>query len=203
MDKILFISLGHDCFVKSYLINSLKNQLTYIFDLLRFFYVKDIVILLKNEFNNFMNKEDFVSDDESPIGETQPSPNLVHKFNKRFNYTVKHDFTLEDNFDEVKEKYNRRIDRFKKDIKISNTVYIRFIFNDKIEDYLELYKELTKITSKCILILIHNNDNFNFNYENIFLIKHNNFTLFNKLGKNHENIKSIILQIKNIVNSVF
>ena len=43
----------------------------------------------------------------------------------------------------IKEKYNRRIARFKKDCKNSETIFIRFIFNgDNINDYLELYKEL-------------------------------------------------------------
>ena len=202
----LFISLGHDCFIKSLLINSLSNQPTYIFDWLRFYYVKDMIKLFKNNFEDFMNEIDFVSDDQSPIGKSTPSPNMVHKFNKKFNYTVKHDFTISDNFKLVKDKYNRRIERFKKDCKDSETVFIRFILNDEnINDYLELYKELQIYAKNSILILIHNQNNININTKHvawhalnnkyIYLIQHNNKTLWNKEGVTNEKIKNIIQEI--------
>ena len=82
-----------------------------------------MIKLFKNNFEDFMNEIDFVSDDQSPIGETKPSTNMVHKFNKNFNYTVKHNFTILYNFKLVKDKYNRRIERFKKIVKIQKQFY--------------------------------------------------------------------------------
>jgi len=200
----LYISLGNDCFIKSLIINSLSNQPTYIFDWLRFYYVKDMIKLFKNKFEDFMNEIDFVSDDQSPIGKETPSPNMVHKFNKKFNYTVKHDFTISDNFKLVKDKYNRRIERFKKDCKDSETVFIRFILNDEnINDYLELYKELQIYAKNSILILIHNQNNININNKNIYLIQHNNTTLWYKEGVTNEKIKNIIQKIQEIVKTAF
>jgi hypothetical protein len=200
----LYISLGHDCFVKSYIINNLNQQPTYVFDWLRFYYVKDLIKIFKNNFDNFMNKVDFVSDIEAPIGESVPSENMVHKFNKKFNYTVKHDFTILDNFELIKEKYNRRIARFKKDCKNSETIFIRFIFNgDNINDYLELYKELQNYSKNSILILIHNQANININNENIYLIEYDEYTLYNNENFKNKKVENIISKIQKIVKDSF
>ena len=207
MVKLLYISLGHDCFVKSYIINSLNSQPTYVFDWLRLYYVKDLIKIFKNNFNDFMNKIDFVSDDESPIGKIHPTKNIVHKFNKKFNYTVKHDFTILDNFELVKEKYNRRIKRLKEDSKKAETVFIRFVFSDdNINDYLELYKELQIYAKNSILILIHNQINININdndNKNIYLIYHDNTTLWSKEGSKNIKVQNIILKIQTIVEKHF
>tara|TARA_B000000477_G_C6093858_1_gene228954 strand:+ start:20 stop:631 length:612 start_codon:yes stop_codon:yes gene_type:complete len=200
----LYISLGHDCFVKSYIINNLNQQQTYVFDWLRFYYVKDLIKIFKNNFDDFMNKKDFVSDIEAPIGESVPSENMVHKFNKKFNYTVKHDFTILDNFELIKEKYNRRIARLKKDCKNSETIFIRFIFNgDNINDYLELYKELQNYSKNSILILIHNQANININNENIYLIKYDEYTLYNNENFKNKKVENIISKIQEIVKDSF
>ena len=200
----LYISLGHDCFVKSYIINNLNQQPTYVFDWLRFYYVKDLIKIFKNNFDDFMNKKDFVSDIEAPIGKSVPSENMVHKFNKKFNYTVKHDFTILDNFELIKEKYNRRIVRFKKDCKNSETIFIRFIFNgDNINDYLELYKELQNYSKNSILILIHNQANININNENIYLIEYDEYTLYNNENFKNKKVENIISKIQKIVKDSF
>lgn len=200
----LYISLGHDCFVKSYIINNLNQQPTYVFDWLRFYYVKDLIKIFKNNFDDFMNKKDFVSDIEAPIGKSVPSENMVHKFNKKFNYTVKHDFTILDNFELIKEKYNRRIARFKKDCKNSETIFIRFIFNgDNINDYLELYKELQNYSKNSILILIHNQANININNENIYLIEYDEYTLYNNENFKNKKVENIISKIQKIVKDSF
>lgn len=201
----LYISLGNDCFIKSYIINSLIQQPTYVFDWLRFYFVKDIIKLLKNNFENFMNETDFVSDDQSPIGETTPSENMVHKFNKNYNYTVKHDFTISENFKIVKDKYERRIERFKKDSENSETIFIRFILNDEnINDYLELYEVLQIYAKNSILILIHNQNNIkNINNNNIYLIYHDDRTLWNNEGVANEKIKNSIQKIQDIVEKAF
>ena len=195
MVNTLYISLGPDCFVKRHLINNLKSQPTYVFDWLKFSCIKSLIKLLKNDFNNFMNREDFnLSNDK----ETSSPNSIIVRFNKRYSYFVVHDFTFLDNFKEVKDKYDRRIERFKKDSKNSNTVFIRCIVDENIEDYIELYKELEKYTKKCILICISNKDYPNFNHDNIYLIKHDKNTLY-KIKD--ENKKSIISQIQKIVNS--
>ena len=200
----LYISLGHDCFVKSYIINNLNQQPTYVFDWLRFYYVKDLIKIFKNNFDDFMNKKDFVSDIEAPIGKSVPSENMVHKFNKKFNYTIKHDFTILDNFELIKEKYNRRIARFKKDCKNSETIFIRFIFNgDNINDYLELYKELQNYSKNSILILIHNQANININNENIYLIEYDEYTLYNNENFKNKKVENIISKIQKIVKDSF
>jgi hypothetical protein len=159
-----------------------------------------MIKLFKNNFEDFMNEIDFVSDDQSPIGKSTPSKNMVHKFNKKFNYTVKHDFTISDNFKLVKDKYNRRIERFKEDCKDSETVFIRFIFNgENINDIWNYTKELQIYAKNSILILIHNQSDININNKNIILIQHNNPTLWSNEGVN----KNIILKIQGIVKSAF
>jgi hypothetical protein len=202
----LYISLGNECCVKAYIIDSIVTQPTYMFDWLRVFCVKDIINVFKNNFEDFMNEIDFVSDDQSPIGAIQPNPEHINKYNKKYNYTVKHDFTIreKDTFELVKDRYNRRIERFKEDCKDSETVFIRFILNDEnINDYLELYKELQIYAKNSILILIHNQNNINIDNKNIYLIQHDDKTLLNGDHAEGEKIKNIIQKVQEIVKTAF
>jgi len=142
-DKI--ISLGSNCFIKFYLRHIKYEQETHFFD-----YIGSpmwsVYELVKNGFSDVFNIDEY-KNEYTIIGQ----PEIVT--NSRYNLKFKHDLSTDkfkflDQFDEFREKYIRRIERFQDLLTKSSESVLFMRFEEMMENRIVncSYKEQNKIS---------------------------------------------------------
>lgn len=197
INNFIFISLGHDCFVKKYLVKKLSDQPTYPWDNLRTFDISKLIQLLDSKCKNMFNKNDFVDEIYAPEGKNSVHKGHKHLYNQKYSFTVKHDFVNDyDNHDEVEIKYNRRIKRFYNDIELKIPVYIRIGITK--DEAIKLYDTVKKFNEKSILFCISNDKDIEtIDNEHIIFIQYKKKTLWTKdrsRGKHLQIMHDIIMK---------
>ena len=200
----LIVSLGEDCACSSYLRRFNLQDYTYPFDWLTRASFTTRIDLLCNNFEKFLVKENIVrlgfpyntrqNTDEEEYEDTFLKFNFYHDFNKKL--------TFEENFQQVKARYNRRIDRFYKISEVSNKIL--FVWWDRSKnieenDIIESYKKLSSKFSKnevYLLIIEFSEHESSTCLEdgNIFIARYDNLTYNNPnwnetMGNEANNIK--------------
>lgn len=160
-----YISLGPTCSVAYQLQKLGKKKESLPFDWIRCPNIKDVIYLIENNFEGFLDGISFVRNDTKfPIikdseifDEVADKETKVYR-NEKLNIGFFHDFKEGITLDDVREKYNRRIKRFYETVK-DECVFIRddmYFHQENIEDYNNLYRILAEFNSNNKLILIIN-----------------------------------------------
>lgn len=172
------VSLGYDCGCTSYLRRCYLQNNSYPFDWLTGANVITRAELIANNFENFLNLEDFEEIKKVTYNHNETIFDLYK--NKRTNLFHYHDFPIgipiEKSLPEIKEKYERRIKRLYE--KIENSQKILFVWlsqsNNKKLDFVESYDKLVeKFKDKEIYFLVIQNSQ----EENIELLKENHLLI--------------------------
>lgn len=167
----LIVSLGEDCACTSYLRRFNLQEYSYPFDWLTKASFQTRIELLVNNFENFLQKENML-----PM--QKPSQGLVdenHDYYKDqvFDFYFYHDFKsnikFDDEFIQVKNKYERRIKRLYQNIEQSKNILFVWWSRDKHQDenvIIDSYKKLEKkfVNKKVYLLVIEPSQNHTTKY---------------------------------------
>ena len=136
----LFVSLGAACSCTQTLRDSRLQYFSYPFDWVYGSNFLDRVKILVNNFEHWLDKEDLISWGKR----AETHPNEIFK-NTRTDIVFNHDFRmdtpLEESFDEVKQKYDRRIARLLNQIENSRSVLFAYILRPDMREEI-LQKDL-------------------------------------------------------------
>lgn len=117
-----FVSLGANCYVAEDLKKLGLRNCSYPFDWLFFTDFECTVSLIENDFKDFLSYNALMQHDD----------NKNRYYNSIYRFSFFHDFnkyeSLKAQLPFVSEKYNRRINRFKKDIR-EPTLFFRYIIS--------------------------------------------------------------------------
>ena len=162
----LIVSLGEDCACTSYLRRFNLQDYSYPFDWLTKASFETRIDLIVNNFENFLIKENLVKMEKPQTGADEK-----HEYyhDKKLDFFFYHDFECtfegeneEESFEKqylsVKDKYNRRINRFYRQIDKSNNILFVWWSRDKIQpkDIIEngYEKLISKFKDKNVYILL-------------------------------------------------
>ena len=160
-----YISLGPTCSVAYQLQKLDKKKESLPFDWIRCPNIKDVIYLIENNFEGFLNGISFVRNDtkfpiikDSEIFDDVSDKETKVYRNEKLNIGFFHDFKEGIKLEDVREKYNRRIKRFYETVK-EPSVFIRddmYFHQENIEDYNNLYQILAEFNNQNKLVLIIN-----------------------------------------------
>ena len=159
----LVISIGHRCFTSLMLRQNNLQVASFPFDWLLNTEYKQSLDFLCNNFDDFLEKKDLVL--------VENEGNQFHNTykNKRTNFSLVHDFPVNVDFDKqfeiVKEKYTKRINRLIEKIRLSNTVLLVYSAPST-PPYKKPLDDIIKDTTEMIPKLkdVFPNTEFNFMY---------------------------------------
>ena len=142
-----YISLGSSCSVAYQLQNLKLKKESLPFDWVRANDISFVLQLIKNNFSGFLDNLEYIKDDEKfpYINNDELFDNIKEKHTKIYKNQYigfYHDFKENTSFEEVKEKYDRRIKRFYDIIK-NESIFIRDEQKFKTSD-ITTYNELNK-----------------------------------------------------------
>jgi hypothetical protein len=160
-----YISLGPTCSVAYQLQKLGKKKESLPFDWIRCPSIKDVIYLIENNFEGFLSEISFVRDDtkfpiikDSEIFDDVSDKETKIYRNEKLNIGFFHDFKEGITIEDVREKYNRRIQRFYKTV-MEPCVFIRddmYFHQENVEDYNKLLRILVGFNSNNKLVLIIN-----------------------------------------------
>lgn len=160
-----YISLGPTCSVAYQLQKLEKKKESLPFDWIRCPNIKDVIYLITNNFQGFLDNISFVRDDTKfpIIRDSEIFDDVLDKEtkvyrNEKLNLGFFHDFKDGVTLEDVKEKYDRRIKRFYETVK-NECIFIRddMYFNqESVDDYNNLYQILVEFNDQNKLVLIIN-----------------------------------------------
>ena len=139
-----FISLGGNCYVVEDLIRLGLRDYAYPFDWCFSTDFSGVISAIENEFSGFVEEEFLLQHKDS----------RARYYNEKYKFSFFHDFnkylSLRKQIDDVRNKYNRRINRFLNDV-CEPTLFIRYIITRNDIEYLrENYYEIEKVIKlKC------------------------------------------------------
>lgn len=137
------ISLGCNCVVASSLSKNGFREYSSPFDWGCFKYKDSVLMALKNDFKDWFELENLRQPKDAHAHEI-----FDEKYRILFNHEITNQDTLENVYPKVKEKYNRRIARFKNKIK-QPSLFIRYVDNlNEINEIVECEDELSDILMK-------------------------------------------------------
>lgn len=146
----IIYSLGTDCACALYLKESNLRKISGPFDWLTGVGFEERINLILNDFENFINIEDFIKMPKTAKDNENEKLNDFYK-NTKTNFLFLHDFPkeipLENSFKKVKEKYNRRITRFFKLIKKDNVLLV-FFAHYSVDDNNKIIDLCNKVINK-------------------------------------------------------
>ena len=161
---------------------------------------ESVLLLLKNNFIDFLEEKYLIIDrTEKELKETYIVKNI--KYDIKFFHDFKKVYTIHEQLTEIKEKYNRRIQRLYKTIK-NPTLFIRYIKDEKelfyIKNNLKDIEEFIKsFNSNNDIIFICNNDLNKISSKDIYYVeKDNNDSVNRHFLKELKSLKKFI--IKNV-----
>lgn len=165
----IVISIGEDCACATYLRKFNLRKKSFPFDWLTGADFNTRIELLLNEFQDFLNRNDFEINEKARKSAALKDERNTSYINLKSGFLFHHDFRSDVPFDEmltyVQEKYSRRISRMYDLIKARP--YVLFVFKNKTsnlpnEDYTKAQEKLALKFSKPVYILIlENNDSAN------------------------------------------
>jgi hypothetical protein len=123
-------SIGHNCSCAFNLKRFNLRNTSGVLDWLWHPTLPEVFDVLCNDFKDFLIKEDLVKLEKNPV---QTNHDTLHDYyyNPRNNYQFLHDFptdcSLDDCFDEVKEKYDKRIERFLNDMHSNKDILLVYL----------------------------------------------------------------------------
>ena len=160
-----YISLGPTCSVAYQLQKLGKKKKSLPFDWIRCPNIKDVIHLITNNFQGFLDGISFVRDDtkfpiikDSEIFDDVADKETKVYRNEKLNLGFFHDFKEGISLEDVQEKYDRRIKRFYETVK-SECIFIRddmYFHQESVEDYNNLYRILAEFNDQNKLVLIIN-----------------------------------------------
>ena len=180
----LIVSLGEDCACTSYLRRFNLQDYTFPFDWLTRASFTTRIDLICNNFENFLRKENIyklgfpyntrINCEHADYEDKKLEFNFYHDFNKNLEFT--------DAFNDVKNKYNRRIARFYNLAENSNKIlFVWWDRSNKIESdtIIESYKRLSnKFPKKDVYLLLifysEIENHTSLENEHIYIAKYNN-----------------------------
>lgn len=144
----LFISIGEDCACTSYLRNCKLQFSSFPFDWLTHATFEKRIEILCNDFHNFLNIEDlyYLNYDKNPHNHFDSYGNKLNDFH--FYHDFAQDTPLEVSYPDVREKYNRRIERLYQKINQAKKVLFVWFSRDKVLSNQQLTDALSKLTNK-------------------------------------------------------
>ena len=209
----LVVSIGEDCACTSYLRRFNLQDFSFPFDWLTKASFETRTKLLINNFDNFLNKENLV------LMQKTKNTNVDNKhdyyIDSVLDFYFYHDFRININFDEeyenVKEKYTRRINRLYKEIDSSKNILFVWWSRDKHQDenvIVESYQKLKETfkNKEIHLLLIEPSDNQTSKYlcdgyvliESYDNISYKHNPKWNETMGNEENNIKLFSQIKKV-----
>jgi hypothetical protein len=160
-----YISLGPTCSVAYQLQKLGKKKESLPFDWIRCPNIKDVIHLITNNFQGFLDEISFVRDDTKfpLIKDSEIFDDVLDKKtkiyrNEKLNLGFFHDFKDGVTLEDVREKYNRRIKRFYETVK-NECIFIRddmYFHQENVDDYNNLYQILVEFNDQNKLVLIIN-----------------------------------------------
>ena len=160
-----YISLGPTCSVAYQLQKLGKKKESLPFDWIRCPNIKDVIHLITNNFQGFLDEISFVRDDTKfpLIKDSEIFDDVLDKEtkiyrNEKLNLGFFHDFKDGVTLEDVREKYNRRIKRFYETVK-NECIFIRddmYFHQENVDDYNNLYQILVEFNDQNKLVLIIN-----------------------------------------------
>lgn len=121
----IVIPLGADCSCTSHLKHFKLRHFSYPFDWLFKISFENRITLIKNHFQDFLVKKNLRFFDKNPNAIFQDNENDYYedtKYGTQFLHDFIHDLEFNQSFQNVQEKYNRRIERFYTNIKQAENV---------------------------------------------------------------------------------
>lgn len=209
----LVVSLGEDCACTSYLRRYNLQDYSYPFDWLANATFNMRIELLVTDFKDFLKKENMIQLQKPNEGLADRKHSSYRDNVSGFNFY--HDFklnvSLEEDFNNVKEKYDRRIERLYKTIETSEKILFVWWSRDKHinqESIMNAYERLiTKFKNKEIYLLIiekSNEESKIYMADNyILLLKYDNTSFkhnpkWNETMGNEKNNAKFFSQIKKV-----
>lgn len=160
VDNIVYVSLGNDCSVAYQLQKYGLRTLAYPFDWIRTNNLKDIVNIIDSMFQYFVDPAYLEVKEESSkfplIGDDwndDMSENIVLK-HKMYNVVFPHDLKKDGDMTLIKNKYNRRIERFYDVIKNENVKKIFIRVSNKCESSEEIKNTLERYATNFEIKII-------------------------------------------------
>lgn len=191
------ISLGSNCYIASYLKEHNLKKESYPFDWI-FSYPYDILHMLKDEFKEFLNKENYLIKDEL----SKFNYHKLYKPNLRM-FNHKNPYNIEDH-----QYYQRCVKRFMNILKEKNEiVFVLGFFNNfiknEIENIINLNNYLAKITTNQYKIVAFFQKKRGY-YDCSQIFKHNNITAIQIMTYDVNNGTDFINQFdKRMFNELF
>lgn len=191
------ISLGFFCSVATEIERIGMRSCSYPFDWVISDF-KNVVDMIENHFQNFLKEEYLQEVEEKQLPSTIVVKNI--QTHTTFFHDFKKGYTIKEQLPEVVLKYNRRIQRFYKDITQQRTLFIRYI-KDKEEvayihqNYERVLKRLKKYNAGNDIIFISNKENDELQEASIkkFLVeKDENDSVARKIFKKNRAIRRYI-----------
>ena len=158
---------------------------------------ESVLLLLKNNFKDFLKEEFLIIDKtEKELKETYVIKNT--KYDIKFFHDFKKGYSIYEQLPEIKEKYNRRIQRLYKTIEKS-TLFIRYIKDEEelfyiIHNLEDIKKFIKSFNLNNDIIFICNNDlNDKVSNQNIYWVeKDNNYSVNRHFLKSLKSLKKFI-----------
>jgi len=181
---MIYISLGGSCSVAYQLQNLGLRKEAYPFDWVTTPSLGTVINLFENNFDGFLDTAVQTSvSDKFHISDDDDFPSDNNKINKqsiimknKYGVAFYHDFYENCNVDEIKKKYQRRVDRLYELIKsdceicfVRDELKINNIKTSEIEKFIEVILGINKNAKFKIVIVVHNPNNKKsdiFNYLN-------------------------------------
>ena len=142
----LIVSIGEDCACTSYLRRFNLQKYSYPFDWLSNASFETRISLLVNDFEGFLNPENIEFLDIENHTDCDSYMDIKSKFH--FYHDFKKGKTLEENYNIVKDKYNRRINRLYSQIDNSKNILFVWWSKDKIQDVEEIKNAYFSLKNK-------------------------------------------------------
>ena len=161
----IVIPLGADCSCTTYLKNFKLRHFSYPFDWLFKITFENRITLIENHFQDFLVKENLRFFDKNPNAILTDNENDYYedtKYGTQFLHDFIHDLEFNQSFQNVQEKYNRRIERFYTNIEqATNALFVWRSKNTHLSknSIIDAYKTICKVFSQTqIYFLIIEND---------------------------------------------
>ncbi len=169
------ISLGEDCACASYLKKNHLRFQSYPFDWLTNASLKTRLELVINNFADFMNIDDLKLMDKASLGHPSTDSNFDYYHNLKNDFYFFHDFKanilLKKTYDEVKKKFDKRINIFLKKLRQDKKILLVWLSHTKLNDnqmIIDKIEEINKkFSSKIYFLVIENTQQNNENAEYI------------------------------------
>jgi hypothetical protein len=146
----------------------------------------NIYKLIENDFEGFLDKNHLIYSNKSFSAKYDNEieiNNLIPVFDTKYGFLFVHDFTLNNNYDIIYEKYKRRITRFVDIVKNKENIFIYDFNSNYIKDiylkWIPYFDDTTIFDSNILNLEKYNLENF----KKLIIKKYNKNHLYKHLSK--------------------